>query len=412
MKEALADLLATEQFDEVIARCDALQETGGLGAEEAFYYGVSLLRTGAPARAIAALKSATSDSRFGYWGYFWCGLAYQELGQYLEASDAHANANLVSFNPENVAALVRNSLSYLGEADASAINRVRVARRLQDVLVRQHAEAVEAETKLRIGVLESLVREVSLQLRSSEERIRDQDLYWRGGVESWPEPYNLETSSPIAFESADHTHPRGTATDNSRHPRFVAACERHFQRALKALDLGCGGGGLVRDFLIRGHAAMGLEGSDYSEKSQRAEWRVLGGRLRTCDILEPFRISDSQGQSIEFDVITAWEVLEHLPREKLPTFFENVRTHLGRDGLFVASVAQFEDKDPLTGVAWHVTLEARSWWEDMMRRSGLTPIMSPFDVSDYVRGSGTSPTDWDVRVQPEMGFHIVASRSV
>ena len=50
----------------------------------------------------------------------------------------------------------------------------------------------------------------------------------------------------------------GTASDNTRHPRFVAATERFFNRKVKHRDLGCAGGGLVWDFLINGNASYGV----------------------------------------------------------------------------------------------------------------------------------------------------------
>ena len=85
----------------------------------------------------------------------------------------------------------------------------------------------------------------------------------------------LETAHPVAYTSNDHRFPWGTKNDNTRSPRFCAAIERHFGRRVSALDLGCSGGGIVFDFLLRGHFAMGLEGSDFSLKTQRAEWRLI-----------------------------------------------------------------------------------------------------------------------------------------
>jgi len=41
------------------------------------------------------------------------------------------------------------------------------------------------------------------------------------------------------------------------------------------MDIRCSGGGLVLDGILKGHFAIGLEGSDYSKKRQRAEWRLM-----------------------------------------------------------------------------------------------------------------------------------------
>lgn len=291
---------------------------------------------------------------------------------------------------ESLVSLTPNIETLAGILDA---HRLEIRGRLDALDDLRHAMAV----------LERLVRE-------DGERQRDLDVIWGEGVppSGWPAAFRLQTDHPVALHSDDHRFPRGTANDNTRSPRFVAACERLFNRAITHLDLGCAGGGLVRDFLIRGHRSMGLEGSDLSLLEQRAEWRALGARLRTCDITQPFDILDEAGMTVGFDVISAWEVLEHLPRESLPRFFDNVRRHLAPEGLFVASVALFEDRDPESGAVWHVTLEPREWWSQQMAEAGLQLMASPFVTRDYVRGSGSSFDDWDAADQPHMGFHIVA----
>lgn len=247
------------------------------------------------------------------------------------------------------------------------------------------------------------------RILSNQEWHRDTETFLLGGAapDAWPEPYGLQTEHPVAIHSDDHRHPRGSANDNTRSPRFVAACERLFERQVSHLDLGCAGGGLVRDFLIRGHRSMGLEGSDFSLLEQRAEWRLLGDRLRTCDITEPFALSDGDSPAT-FDVISAWEVLEHLPEARLPQFFENVRAHLAPGGVFVASIALFEDADPETGAVWHVTLKEPDWWTQRIRAAGMELIPTPFAPRDYVRGSGNIIDDWDAVTEPHMGFHLVA----
>jgi len=178
------------------------------------------------------------------------------------------------------------------------------------------------------------------------------------------------------------------------------------------LDLGCAGGGLVWDFVIAGNNSFGIEGSDLSLRDQRAEWRNIPQRLFTADITKPFRLYDTDGRTNRFDVITAWEVLEHIPQDMLPGFFQNVTTHLRSGGLFVASIATFEDRDPATGAVWHVTLKPREWWAERLEECGLTREDGLFSDADFVRGSGNTRSlgDWDVRTNPNLGFHVVYRR--
>ena len=68
------------------------------------------------------------------------------------------------------------------------------------------------------------------------------------------------TDTPIAIRSDDHKFPLGTRNDNSRHPRFVNSCEILFGRAIRHLDLGCAGGGLVWNFCGPATFLWGLRG--------------------------------------------------------------------------------------------------------------------------------------------------------
>lgn len=218
----------------------------------------------------------------------------------------------------------------------------------------------------------------------------------------------IVTDHPLAFESADHKFPRGARDDNTRHPRFVARCVKHFGRKIFHLDLGCSGGGLIWDFLLAGNQSYGVEGSDFPLINQRAMWRVIPDNLFTADITKPFYFADKTGARRRFDVVTAWEVLEHLPRSALAGFFENLRANLEDDGIFVASIATFPHQDAKMGIVWHVTVEPSSWWTERFRRAGFEPVEGVFSTYDNVRGSGNPRADdWDASLRPDAGFHVV-----
>jgi 2-polyprenyl-3-methyl-5-hydroxy-6-metoxy-1,4-benzoquinol methylase len=217
----------------------------------------------------------------------------------------------------------------------------------------------------------------------------------------------LEAERTLATDSDDHRFPWGTRNDNTRSPRFRWKCEQIFGRKIRLLDMGCAGGGLVLDFLMAGHFAVGLEGSDYSMRTQRACWRLIPKQLMTCDVSRPFRILDANRRPLRFDVISAWEVLEHIREEDLAQLFENVRSHLTPDGLFVASVATSEDGNPHTGAVYHVTVKDRAWWLERCSSEGLEPVEDLFEPLDFPRGSGNGRYDWSVVTNPELGFHLV-----
>lgn len=229
-----------------------------------------------------------------------------------------------------------------------------------------------------------------------------------------PLEVDVRAERRIAVESSDHRFPRGTAKDNMRAPWFVAKCEKVLGPDLAVLDLGCSGGGLVLDFSLRGHRAVGLEGSDYSLKRGRAEWRILSDRLFTCDITGVFQVMDrSTGERMRFDLVTAWDVLEHLRESDLPRLLANVRAHLKEGGLFVGSISTHPSSQCPDGTSYHATVHPKTAWIEVFRRNGFTvEEPGPFEHGDFPRGNGVSPLyPADFAARPETGFHFVARLS-
>jgi 2-polyprenyl-3-methyl-5-hydroxy-6-metoxy-1,4-benzoquinol methylase len=223
--------------------------------------------------------------------------------------------------------------------------------------------------------------------------------------------FNIETKNPIAYESDDHIHPRGTRNDNTRYPKFKQKCFELFGKEASLLDLGCAGGGLVADFLFSGLTAAGIEGSDFSRQIARAEWSRISNFLFTADITKPFSLNANGNQhSHKFTVVSAWEVLEHIPEDLLTGLLTNIRNHLHDQGFFVASIAQFEDFDPRTGAKWHVTIKSQEWWKSKFAECGFEIVPNIFHPSDFPRGTGNGDEDWNVLANPEHGFHVAARK--
>lgn len=155
----------------------------------------------------------------------------------------------------------------------------------------------------------------------------------------------IKTDWPVAVDSPDHLYPAGTKQDNSTKQAFIEDVEALVgKKTIQYMDFGCSGGLLVHDFLRKGHIAVGLEGSDYSVLHSRAEWPELHEKnLFTCDVTKPFNVTITHEgkEEIPFlcDVISAWEVVEHIAPSDLFRFFENVKNHLAIGGKFIASIS-------------------------------------------------------------------------
>jgi 2-polyprenyl-3-methyl-5-hydroxy-6-metoxy-1,4-benzoquinol methylase len=209
---------------------------------------------------------------------------------------------------------------------------------------------------------------------------------------------SIITKHPVAADSLDHMYPGATAYDNSIWPPFNAKVFQHWESP-RLLDIGCAGGGLVQSIIADGGFAVGIEGSDYSKRMQRAEWATIPGNLFTADATKPFNLQED-GKSLKFDIVTSWEFFEHIPEGRINGVLRNVKKHLKPDGgLFLVSIStqtagisieQINADGFLrpAGIEYHVTLHPGEWWLEKLYSQGFqvdTGLTQFFDP-DWVRG--------------------------
>ena len=186
------------------------------------------------------------------------------------------------------------------------------------------------------------------------------------GVKSIRHNRNIElvTAHSVASNSLDHTNPLGTINEKNRNFRFYNKCESLLDD-LSFLDLRCSDGSLVYEFMLNGRVAIGLDGRD-SSKAQGRAWRTISGNLFHCDITEKFELLDCTKKEISrFNIISCWEVLEHIPEEGLETFFLNVERHIEDIGIFVGSIPT------ATNDIHNVTTHNKDWWRNMFLEHGF-----------------------------------------
>ena len=209
------------------------------------------------------------------------------------------------------------------------------------------------------------------------------------------------TLNPYATDSPDFSHPWGTVRDNTTCSAFWNGLSAVINKSsVSVLDLGCAGGGLVIEGAALGHDTIGLEGSDYwtrhiEDNCQSAyQWkRYKDQRLFNCDITQPFFIiginfnvtAENNQTNIfinptisyrKFDVVMAWEVLEHLSPLRLQVALGNIYNHMADDGIFIASISMVSDTPE--GVELHQIRKPIEWWLNEIMKYGLFKCVEPY----------------------------------
>ena len=204
------------------------------------------------------------------------------------------------------------------------------------------------------------------------------------------------TDYPVAYTSPDHIQPWGTARDNTTDLGFIAEIEAYFNnKKIKTLDIGCSGGQLTVDFFSRGHEAIGIEGSDYSVKNNRANWPLYYNKLLfTCDATKPYQLIDSNNNPVKLDLITAWEVVEHIHPDDLNIFFTNIVKHMHEESIFCASISTAPDV--INNTVLHQSVFTEKYWKSSILCNYFKIDVFPF--TNKVRAGGT-------------GFHILAKKN-
>lgn len=174
----------------------------------------------------------------------------------------------------------------------------------------------------------------------------------------------VKTDFPIAYDSPDHIKPYGARKDLSRQKRFEAKLINYmwYKEFTKILDLGCSSGAYISNMHDIGFFAIGLEGSDYSKINKRGPWAYLADFvLFTTDITKPFEIILNEKKSVEkFDIITSFEVFEHLKENDIESLFKNIKKHTHFNSRLILSIST--EDDFYEGLNLHQTVKSQDWW--------------------------------------------------
>lgn len=137
---------------------------------------------------------------------------------------------------------------------------------------------------------------------------------------------------------------------------------------IKYLDVGCAKGFLVKALCDHGVNAYGIDASEYavSQAPEEINDRVKLGLA-----------SDLPYESNQFDLVTIFDVLEHIPEELAKqTCSELLRVSSEWVLIYVVTKHEPDDIDPT-----HINIKPREWWEARLVELGgqICSIEAIFD---------------------------------
>ena len=175
--------------------------------------------------------------------------------------------------------------------------------------------------------------------KMNQKQLRERSVWKKQYLKKYnpKKPFNIVCDKYISENSDDHKLPRGAINDSSVNLKFNKKIHEllNFKSDLYLLDLGCAGGGMVKSLLEDGFVAIGLEGSDIPKKLGLGEWDICPYHLFTCDITSNFTIFSDVKEKVMFDVITSWELLEHIPEKQINPLILNISNHIKYKGYFI-----------------------------------------------------------------------------
>ena len=143
---------------------------------------------------------------------------------------------------------------------------------------------------------------------------------------------------------------------------FNEACYKLYKNP-KILDLGCGGGGFIRSVLDEGHFAIGIDGFEQYELNKIDGWGKYPNNFSTLNISKPISVLQDS-QKVLFDIVTAWEVCEHLYEDEIDGFAKNIVANMHQESIAILTISFRPDLG-------HFTIKPLDWWVSVFESNGL-----------------------------------------
>ena len=145
-----------------------------------------------------------------------------------------------------------------------------------------------------------------------------------------------------------------------KHAECVKQWNEHFKPE-NVLDIGCGRGPYLRYWEMITEC-NGIEISDWAIKN-----KICTSDIITADITKPFHLK------MNFDLVTAIDILEHVEESELPKALNNIR-EIGNRFLFSIP---FEGDPNLYADYTHKIFKPKEWWIEQLEKAGFKIQKTP-----------------------------------
>ncbi len=154
------------------------------------------------------------------------------------------------------------------------------------------------------------------------------------------------------------------------------------------LDIGCGCGEAVVDFIDNGHLAVGVDGYKLWQKYKCGGWGKYPKNFFQTDVGHFFYVKHYKedwlstiDNHVVFDLIMSWECFEHVKTDDIDKLMVNIDRHSKLGTYFIGSVSIVEE-----GYV-HRTLHKRGWWLKKFHTIGFEEVkgLDEYFGNDLVR---------------------------
>lgn len=158
---------------------------------------------------------------------------------------------------------------------------------------------------------------------------------------------------------------------------IASVINAYFHVGKSHLDVGCGGGALVRAMLALGYDSMGVEGSEHAVD-------IMPDSIILGDLRDPSFSLDR-----EFDIVTCFDVAEHIDHEHSSTLCDFFDTHVRARGVLIFGAAG-EGQDGLG----HVNCQHPCYWINLLKHGFRLNAWESELIRNAIKANNVHSSAW------------------